>query len=372
MNGTSRYLIYGIFFIIVFAASSAFFGGILGPEDQVITPHINPVAQNSSLLEVNHSFPFEGATVEISVPINNSVYQGARQADQDITVYGNVSESVLLADSYRAMINDPSQDDFYRDLTGELDTIRVEKGLSDDEFLELMAVYVQSLQYEADADIPAKYPIETVMDGSGNCEDKSLLLAGLLSHEGYKVALFSFGPEDHMALGVGSESYLYKNTGYAFVETTIYSYVGVPTKILAGGVVLQSDPIVISIGNGTKVYTSGNETSFLEDTVALTEKRAEEMAPQMNATSLSLETQQARINSLEAEMTSMRSRGNTPGYNSLVSTHNAMVTDYNAELASYRQNLVQYQNNVMIHNYIVSNVFDRPEVYQYVKQNPVT
>jgi hypothetical protein len=372
MSRLSRYFFYCFVFIVIFAASSVYLGGLLGPKDLVITPQIDPVAQPLPQLVANHSFPFEGATVEVTIPINNSVYQGALQADQEITVYGNVSENTWIADSYRAMITDPAQDDFYRDLTGEFNKIRVRNDLSDDEYLELMAVYVQSLQYEADTDNPAKYPIETAMDGAGDCEDKSLLLAGLLSHEGYQVALFSFGPEDHMAVGVGSDSYLYKNTGYAFVETTVYSYVGVPTTTLAGGVVLRSDPVVIPIGNGTKVYTSGNETSYLEDIVVLTQNRIEEMEPQLNASAQDLDAKQARISSLEAQMVLMKSRGDLQGYNSQVSAHNALVTDYNTELGGYRRTLALYQNYVQIHNYIVLNAFDRTGVYQYVKQNPVT
>ena len=103
--------------------------------------------------------------------------------------------------------------------------VKTSRNLSDDEYLELMSDFVQSLRYETIKENPAKFPIETVMDGAGDCDDKSLLLAGLLSHEGYTVALLSFGPETHMATGVGSTDYLYKNTSYAFVETTNVSFV---------------------------------------------------------------------------------------------------------------------------------------------------
>ncbi len=67
------------------------------------------------------------------------------------------------------------------------------QNLSDDEYLELIAVYVQSLRYETQEQNPAKFPIETVVDRAGDCDDKSLLFAGLLSREGYPVALLLFG-----------------------------------------------------------------------------------------------------------------------------------------------------------------------------------
>ena len=68
-----------------------------------------------------------------------------------------------------------------------------------------------------------------------------------------------------MALGVGSTGSFYKDTGYAYLETTNLSYVGVPPDELAGGVVLTSEPLVIPVGNGTTVYTSGAETSYIND-----------------------------------------------------------------------------------------------------------
>ena len=85
--------------------------------------------------------------------------------------------------------------------------------LDDDEYLELMAVAVQSLPYDTDGTLTApKFPIETYVDGRGDCDDKSLLLAALLAREGYSVALFYFKPEAHMALGVKGYQCDYKDT----------------------------------------------------------------------------------------------------------------------------------------------------------------
>jgi hypothetical protein len=369
MSRKSWYFFYGIVITVTIVAFSVYFGSFSGSKDLVITPHIDSIAQTTPVLVTKQSFPFEQAMVEITVPINNSVYQGARQADQEITVYGNVPENIWRADSYRAMITDPAQDEFYHDLTGELNKIRVSKNLSDDEYLELMVIYVQSLQYESNTINPAKYPIETVMDGAGDCEDKCLLLAGLLSHEGYRVALFSFDPEDHMAVGVGSYSYLYRNTGYAFVETTTSSYVGVPTTTLDSGVELRSYPLIIPIGNGTKVYTSGNETSYLENIVLYTKTQSEKMEPQLNATAQDLNAKQARIIGLSNLIMPGLNRGNFPGYNELVPDQKTLVASYYEELNIYRQNLALYQKFVDIHNYIVLNASDRKGVYLYIRQN---
>ena len=171
-----------------------------------------------------------------------------------------------MTDSYLAMVNDSAQDQMYADLTAQFRKIRDDQGLSSDEYLELMAAYTQSLTYETTPDNPAKYPVETVVDGAGDCDDKSLLLAGLLSREGYKVALLSFSPEAHMALGVGSADSFYRDTGYAYLETTNLSYVGVPPDELEGGVVLTSKPLIIPVGkryNGSTAAVRRQHTSTI-------------------------------------------------------------------------------------------------------------
>ncbi len=68
-----------------------------------------------------------------------------------------------------------------------------------------------------------KYPLETLYDGKGDCEDTSILYAAIMKDMGYEVALLWY--EDHVAVGVAltdcSGTYYDKN-GYKFFycETT--------------------------------------------------------------------------------------------------------------------------------------------------------
>ena len=98
-----------------------------------------------------------------------------------------------------------------------------------------MTVFVQSLPYDTKSgvlDSPPRFPVETFVDGTGNCEDKSVLLAGLLSREGYDVVLFLFLPEHHIALGIRNSSYSFQDTGYTYIETTGTLLVGeVPSEL---------------------------------------------------------------------------------------------------------------------------------------------
>jgi len=362
----------GVFlFIIILALSAVLISAVVFPKEMVVLPHIAPdlTRLQSSPVSISHQFPFEKTTVTLTLPINVSVYEGAKQAEKATKVYGNISETIWLAQSYRAMVQDPAQDSLYATLLAETDKIRLQQKLSDDEYLELIAVYIQSLRYETREQNPAKFPVETVVDRSGDCDDKSLLLAGLLSREGYPVALLLFGPESHMALGVGSDDYLYKNTGYAFVETTNYSFVGVPTDKLGGNLTLYSDPVIIPISNGTKLYRSGSETRYINDMYVLSDQKVRELEPRVKSMGTNLASQQEKISHLESQIQEIRNTGNSGGYNAQVPVHNTLVSDYNSRLKEYEQLFARYQNYALVHNYILEHMYDRKGVFEYVKKN---
>ena len=369
MPGKTTVFFISFLFVFAIAVSAAYMGGLLLPHTTVVSPHIVPLSSDSPLITSTHSYPFGQETIEITVPVSDSVYQGAKLTDKEVTIYGNVSKEVWVTDSYRSMVNDPAQEDLYRALIGEFREIKTVKGLSDDEYLELVATFVQSLRYETITDNPAKFPVETVVDGSGDCDDKSLLLAGLLSREGYKVALMSFVPEEHMAVGIAADDYLYKNTNYAYIETTNISFIGVPADTLKGDLKLQSNPIIIPIGNGTKIYASGKETRYINTAYIQSEQKANELEPQLKSLESDLKVKQERITQLEAQLQSLRGTGNIQSYNTQVSVHNGLVSDYNAHLNTYRALFAQYEKTAQVHNYILEHEFDRPGVYEYVKQN---
>jgi hypothetical protein len=369
MPGKKTVFFMGFLFVFAIAVSAAYMGGLLLPHRTVVSPHIAPLSSDLPPIISTHSYPFGTGMITITVPVSDSVYQAAKHADKEVTIYGNISEEVWVTDSYRSMVNDPAQEELYRTLIAEFKKIKNSKGLSDDEYLELITTFVQSLRYETLTDNPAKFPVETVVDGSGDCDDKSLLLAGLLSREGYRVALMSFGPEAHMAVGVAADDYLYKNTNYTYIETTNFSFVGVPAEKLRGGLTLRSSPIIIPIANGTRIYTSGKETQRINNAYLQSEKKVDELEPQLQDLESDLKVRQERITQLETQMQSMRDSGNIQNYNTEVSVHNGWVSDYNSRLSTYRALFAQYEKNAQVHNYILEHEFDRPGVYAYVQQN---
>ncbi len=97
------------------------------------------------------------------------------------------------------------------------------------EIIEFAAAFVQNLPYTADSVTTAydeypRYPVETLIDNGGDCEDTSILLAAVLDSLGYNVALIVF-PDKHCAVGVSVDgvagAYFEQNgTRYFYLETT--------------------------------------------------------------------------------------------------------------------------------------------------------
>lgn len=91
--------------------------------------------------------------------------------------------------------------------------------------------FVESMIYEYDIDYISelewpKYPIETIIDGRGDCEDTSFLMASILEALDYDAIILIFS--DHAAVGVWCESctgtyYNYNGRKYFFLETTGYA-----------------------------------------------------------------------------------------------------------------------------------------------------
>lgn len=340
MNSLSRKLI-AVIVILIFLIVTTICVGFLTNRDTVIPPHITPVKTNTALPSPVYTFPFEQSQITLSSPVDSSVYAGAKAADKYTYVRGNVSDNVQLTDTYLAMVNDPSQEQFYTDLISALRSAREKQGLNDDEYLEMISVFVQSIRYETISENPPKFPVETYVEKSGDCDDKSVLLAGILSREGYKVALLSFPQESHMAIGVVCPGNDYKNTGYVYVETTELSFVGVPTETLSGGIPLASTPVVIPVGNGTKTYGSCNEGLYLDSVVRSSEREVSTLTPQ--------------IDTMKGQMDSLYQAHDVNGYNLRVPIFNNL-----------QHRRMAYAE---IHNYILDHQFDRKGTYLYVKQN---
>lgn len=135
-----------------------------------------------------------------------------------------------LGASYVDMAKDPKDDPYIDQLVQGINDAALESNFTEPQKLNFVIAFVQSLPYTSDIETTPydeypRYPVETLFDRGGDCEDTSILVAALLDRMGYDVALLLLEDAQHMAVGVvipGTYGSYYEYDGkqYFYLETT--------------------------------------------------------------------------------------------------------------------------------------------------------
>ncbi|WNY26673.1 hypothetical protein [Methanolapillus ohkumae] len=194
-----------------------------------------------------------------------------------------------------------SQDD--REILGQMTHAFQAQGeqynYTDDQTVGNIIAFIQSMPYSSDSvttgfDSYPRYPVETLVDGGGDCEDSTILAAALLHELGYDTALLGF--TGHMALGVAgmddmpTDAVSFERNGkYYYVETTSSDYaIGeMPAGVDAGSIHIYK----MNIGANLEVMVSRElvekgETSAIHEVIVTIKNRgpnpAENITVEMN------------------------------------------------------------------------------------------
>jgi hypothetical protein len=363
---SSRLLLAAALSCVLIAASSGC--SALGLGDRVpavIEPHIVPASGQSGSRTVSLSFEFEDKRVKLSVPLDRAVYAGSVSAQKDAIFLGGKQPPDWVAGYYRAFIDEDHQAAFYDSILEALGELRRKEGLDSARFVELVVCMAQGLEYRTDpVNLAPKFPIETFGDGYGDCDDKTLLAAALLSKEGYDVAILLFSPEKHVAMGIRAPGLDYKDTGYAYVEMTEPSLVGVPAEELSGGIQLTSQPEVIKIGGGEAAYTAGGQIEYIQRRLAEVVSAAEDLKAQIDKSQTELTDMRK---SLEEQRAALSSISDPAELGAAINRYNDGVAEYNDLAAELRRLVGTYNGLVDVQNYVVSHQYARPQVYERLR-----
>ncbi len=359
-----------------------------GRERSVTYPSITPLdksdglARDSEDISVCISFPFRHLNHSFTISVSRSLYLAAVRSGKSALVPAGTGDA-WLAGYYAAFAEDPRLQPVYTALLTKMRQIRSEQNLTTDEYLEMLAAYVQSLPYDAEkltaVNRAPRFPVETIVDGRGICSDKSVLLAGLLAHEGYAAAILQFSPENHVTAGIPVPSgYDYAKTGYAVIETTVISYVGDTSGEFAPGRRITSRPKVFPIGHGSRRYGSIAEIRHILTTLdRLTEKIAPdgplagEILRQENMITDEknrLADRRSRIQEAEREMhrlQSSRSDGFLPAYHAYkeeIDSYNLAVSELGDTITRYNTLVDEFNRLAGETNFIRHNRLDRRSV----------
>lgn len=129
---------------------------------------------------------------------------------------------------YALYAADPHDDRELASLIEELEKAAQAANLNVWEKLNLIAAFVQSIPYVPEREEYARYPLETLIDQKGDCEDSAILTAAILQQMSYPVVLLVFLEEKHIAVGISVLPptpgkycfYQYGGRNYYYLETT--------------------------------------------------------------------------------------------------------------------------------------------------------
>ncbi len=121
-----------------------------------------------------------------------------------------------------------SNADYIVELSNKLDNLADQIGYTYYEKVDFVLSFVQNIKYSYDnetteSDDYWRYPIETLVEETGDCEDASFLFASLMEAMDYDAVCLN--PPGHMAVGIFAESYsgwyvTYDGKKYYYCETT--------------------------------------------------------------------------------------------------------------------------------------------------------
>lgn len=141
-----------------------------------------------------------------------------------VNIYKNINRKDIFGYSY--YVTHEEDDEYMNALSNVFKNTVKEKGYSEGDLINLAVSFVQSLAYVSDKigtgyDEYPKFPLETLFDKGGDCEDSSILLASILRELGYGTVLVM--TDDHMGVGIktsGLGNFQYMGVGFYYIETT--------------------------------------------------------------------------------------------------------------------------------------------------------
>ena len=182
-------------------------------------------AQTDGWFTVKHSWDCNGKNYSIELEISEELYDYYQNEREHLAYHFKIEDAETPVNFYSFILSDYDRP-FIRELAYRFS----ERAFTDLDKVKLATTFVQSLPYAFDDDSKGeeeyvRYPIETLVDGSGDCEDKVALLGAILYEMDIDFVLLSL-PE-HLALavhceGVENERYiLFRNKRYYYIETTM-------------------------------------------------------------------------------------------------------------------------------------------------------
>ena len=262
---------------------------------------------------------------------------------------------------YAGFLKEADEDDTISRFVLDIKSLGQQDKLNDDEVIELIVAFVQSIPYDKersgkilsfsdttdtdDPDLrPSKYPYETLFEYEGVCSDKSILAAALIKQFGYGVSLLGYPNEEHMALGIKCvKDYSSYNSGYCYAEVTNIGYrIGlIPSEsniksnqpfseIVIQPYKEQKENQYQEVKLGTpEIYEISDGRTYMKiiDTVRIEQETQSLLKI--------IDEQENQLIYYEQRLKSFKETSDYNSYNVLVSQYNALIKSYNNTVNKY-------------------------------------
>jgi len=180
---------------------------------------------------------YAGRTWSLSYAFPSSVYDAQRSSPRN-----------LVYSAYGSYVSDPRDDEILRDFLGQVE--RLAAGLNIWDRLNLILALVQSLPYAEESCEYPRYPLETLIDQRGDCEDAAILAVALVREMGFSAVLLAFLEERHVGVGIrvlppcyaDLQAYEWGGDLYYYLEATSPGW-----EIGQLPSAFQSQPVVVAI-----------------------------------------------------------------------------------------------------------------------------
>jgi peptidoglycan hydrolase-like protein with peptidoglycan-binding domain len=331
------------------------------PRDTSSISLMSATSQGDSTLST-FTWNFHGNTYQMDIPLSKSLYKAYSTSQKVYTYKGKLPDNWV--EDYNTMFLTVKSDDYTFDtLASGLLALARKDGMSNDETVNFILSFVQSIPYDFSKDLKkdhTQYPYETLYVKKGVCADKTFLAYQILKRVGYGVAILQYLDVNHQALGIRCPMDDSVHTsGYCYAETTNYLPVGIiPSSFGSNG---QSDGTFETndfeklfdtkrLGKADVLVKTGGKMYEGIPSLKQNVDRLTSLAKEMEDTKLFIASTTNDLENKKKDFTIVRDDIEAAAKDRDYELYKKLLTQYNTSASAYQSTYDVYKNAITLYN----------------------
>jgi hypothetical protein len=335
--------------------------------------------------EITYTWNYNGDDYSISKTLYSSVYDYYREKPIYYTYYSNDEPDDWVKDYYSMYLNTNEKDSSISDLLTDLKAEALKNDINEDETVELVLSFVQSINYDTalasqvlngEETAGAKYPYMVLYENSGICSGKSFLAYRLLEELGYGVALFDYEADKHVTVAIKCDTkYSSYKSGYCYAETTARYPIGVfatfdedntglalsATEYFDKNDTFEKDnelgDVRIYLQAEGKSYGGVKENVEKNNEILVLLEEVDRMEKVIKSLELEIASSESKIEDMSADLAYYDSRDSVYMYNLLVPQYNSLLDNLDDQIIDYKNYINSYNNKVDRVNLLIEDLY---------------